>query len=314
MNYFKLVDKQLYLITWKLPFNKMTIKVVNPTMQIASKFVKVPQEVKASKFIISGYNGLNLSLDIYEPANASGDLPCLIYCHGGGFCYKALTYHKKWAMAYAIGANCKVVFPDYHVAPKYQYPACFEDCFLSYKWVLENHELLGIDCNKIGVGGDSAGGALCALVANACEERKIKQPCLQMLLYPVADITMSTPSMKLHVNAPMWDAQGSQKMWKYFVPKDVEYSKVSLMHTNTNKVIPKTYIELAQYDCLHDEGLLYAQKLKKAGANVILNDTKLTFHAFDALFNTDIAIATRQTRVEFLKEGFENLTTANAAV
>lgn len=306
MNYFKVIDKQLYLIAWTLPFNKLTINVVNPAMTFACKFVKVPPQVKATKHIIKGYGGLNVAVEMFEPANASEDLPCLLYLHGGGFCYKALTYHKKWAMAYALEANCKVVFPDYHVAPKFKYPACFEDCFNTYKWILENYEALGIDKNKIGVGGDSAGGALSALIVNACDDRNVTPPCLQMLIYPVADITLSTESMKKHVKAPIWDARASVKMWKYYVPNGVDYSKVSLLHAAVPSKVPKTYIELAEFDCLHDEGLMYAKMLEKSGVDLDLNETNKTFHAYDAMFSTQIASNIRNRRVEFLIQCFSN--------
>ena len=41
--------------------------------------------------------------------------------------------------------------------------------------------------------------------------------------------------------------------------------------------IPKTYIETAQFDCLHDEGLLYAEKLKQAGVDVEIVNVKQFF-------------------------------------
>ena len=76
-------------------------------------------------------------------------MPCLIYFHGGGFGYKASPFHKKKAAIYAKYANIKVVFPDYHLLPKYTYKEIREDAINTYKWVITNYEKLGINKEKI---------------------------------------------------------------------------------------------------------------------------------------------------------------------
>ena len=68
--------------------------------------------------------------------------------------------------------------------------------------------------------------------------------------------------------------------------------------------MPKTYIETTEFDCLHDEGLLYGQKLIEAGAEVVINETKGTYHGYDAEINAQIVARNIDRRISFLRDGF----------
>ena len=70
------------------------------------------------------------------------------------------------------------------------------------------------------------------------------------------------------------------------------------------KIIPDTYIETAEFDCLHDEGILYGKKLRRAGANVEINETKGTIHGYDVALNTQTVIKNIEKRILFLRKGF----------
>lgn len=82
--------------------------------------------------------------EIFEPSNVKEKLPCLIYVHGGAFSYKASVYHKELACMYAMKVQCRVYFPDYHLTPRYPYPAAYEDVLALYKCIIENSEEFGI--------------------------------------------------------------------------------------------------------------------------------------------------------------------------
>ena len=60
----------------------------------------------------------------------------------------------------------------------------------------EHAEELGVDADRIGIGGDSAGASLAALVCSRYEEENVKMPLFQMLVYPFTDGSMETESMK----------------------------------------------------------------------------------------------------------------------
>lgn len=306
MNYQKQIDPELKQIARNIPYNRAMIPCANIFQVISFYFTAIPKEVTHRNITIGGYQGLKFKTEIFEPSDAKENLPCLIYVHGGAFSYKAAAYHKKLACMYAMKANCRVYFPDYHLTPKYPYPAAYEDVLALYRCIMKNSEELGIDPEKIGVAGDSAGASVAALLCHHYEQEGLKRPCIQMLVYPVTDIDMQTDSMKTFSATPLWNSKNNKRMWAYYcknLTAEDTYG-ASPMHSSLPPIIPDTYIETAEYDCLHDEGILYGKRLREAGANVEINETRGTIHGYDFALNTKIAIRNIEKRILFLKKGF----------
>lgn len=306
MKYKRQIDSELRKIARNIPYNRAIIKCANVFQMISFHLASVPEEVVHRRIIIKGYRGLKFAVDIFEPSDISGKPPCLIYVHGGAFSYKASVYHKKLACIYAKEAGCRVYFPDYHLTPKYPYPAAYEDVLALYRYMMDKSEDSGIRPQKIGVAGDSAGASIAALICNHYEENVLTPPCLQMLVYPLTDITMQTDSMKKFSDTPLWNSKNNRRMWSYYVKKlkGKEMYSASPMHSGLPQIIPDAYIETAEYDCLHDEGIIYGEKLQKAGANVEINETRGTIHGYDSAIHAKITIHNIEKRVSFLKRGF----------
>ncbi len=305
MNYLKVVDKQLKSLAFPLPYNRPAIIFSNIVMPIVLKTIKAPKGVKESKITFSGYNGMKTTADVYEPENHEGNLPCILYIHGGAFCYTSAAIPKKHCLRYAKDLGCKIIYVQYHLAPKHRYPAGYEDCVLCYEWILKNHESLGIDPTRICFGGESGGGVYSAMLANEYEKRGLQKPAGLFMTYPVLDAAMSTESMKQFVYSPIWGSKNNDRMWnKYYTKGKVDLSKISPTHSELPSDIVKTYIETAEFDCLRDEGIAYAKRLQDAGGEVVLNETKGTFHGYDTMDKADVSIRAYEMKVEFLKECF----------
>lgn len=306
MKYKKQINSELRRIARNIPYNKAVIKCANIFQVISFHLTMVPKEVINRKMTIEGYKGLKFKVEIFEPSNVKEKLPCLIYVHGGAFSYRASAYHKKLACMYAMKVNCRVYFPDYHLTPKYPYPAAYDDVLALYKYIMEKSEEFGIDKEKIGVAGDSAGASIAALICNSYEQEDLKQPCIQMLVYPLTDVNMQTDSMKKFSDTPLWNSKNNKRMWLYYCRnlKVEDTYSASPMHSSLPQIIPDTYIETAEYDCLHDEGIMYGKRLREAGANVEINETKGTIHGYDSAINTKIAVNNIEKRILFLKKGF----------
>ncbi|MBP3477531.1 MAG: alpha/beta hydrolase [Lachnospiraceae bacterium] len=313
MKYKQHINSELKQVARNVPYNKVIIKCANIFQVISFHLTKIPQEVINRNMIIEGYKGLKFKVEIFEPSNVKENLPCLIYVHGGAFSYRASAYHKKLACMYAIKAKCRVYFPDYHLTPKYPYPAAYEDVLALYKYIMENAEEFGIDNEKIGVAGDSAGASIAALICNNYEWEGLKQPCMQMLVYPLTDVNMQTDSMKKFSDTPIWNSKNNKRMWSYYCKnlKSEDTYGASPMHSSLPQIIPDTYIETAEYDCLHDEGIIYGKRLREAGANVEINETRGTIHGYDSALNTKIAISNIEKRIFFLKKGFNGYSSSN---
>lgn len=306
MRYKKLIDPELRPFAQNIPYNKPLIYCANLFQTASFHLTNVPQGIVHKSMTRKGYQGLPFRVEQFEPSGASQRLPCLLYIHGGAFSYKAAVHHKKLACLYALQAGCRVYFPDYHLTPRYPYPAACEDVLALYQYILQHAEALGIDRKRIGVAGDSAGACLAALLCSRCEREGLEPPCLQMLIYPVTDASMQTDSMKQFRDTPLWNAKNNRRMWSYYCKglTPEEALRASPLHSPLPRFIPDAYIETAEYDCLHDEGILYGQRLREAGANVTINETNGTFHGYDSALYTQIALHNIRKRIAFLKKEF----------
>ena len=304
MNYNEQINPELRRIAKNIPYNRAIIWCANLFQLIFFRLTTVPGEIAHQSMTLAGYQMLDFKTDLFQPSNITGKLPGLIYVHGGAFSYRASSYHKKLACMYARNANCRVYFPHYHRTPKYPFPAAYEDVLALYRHISEHSEELGINRNAIGIAGDSAGASIAALISNYYKQENLPPPCLQMLVYPVTDGTMQTDSMKKFSDTPLWNAKNNRRMWSYYC-KNSPYD-ASPLHSCLPPIIPDTYIELAEYDCLHDEGMLYGKKLIEAGASVEINETLGTIHGYDSAINTKIAARNIEKRISFLKRKFHS--------
>jgi acetyl esterase len=305
MNYRELIDPELRKSAKSFPFNKPVVAVGNVYQGAEWRFVKAPEGIREEEIEIEGSQGHLFRTSVFTPAGAEDYLPALLYVHGGAFVYKAASYQKRLAFIYAEKAECKVFFPHYRLAPKFRFPAAYEDVLSLCRYMMEHAIELGIDPDRIGIGGDSAGGSIAALICCQWEREKISMPCLQMLAYPVTDAEMVTDSMKRFTDTPKWNARNNERMWNYYCGENQGLRKqASPMQAVLPGKIPQTYIETAQFDCLHDEGLLFARKLKEAGADVEINDTQGTFHGYDDAFDAQIVRKNIERRISFLRKRF----------
>lgn len=263
-------------------------------------------EVFVTKETVKSYDNAYISVFVIDPYGLEELSPCLVYYHGGGFFFEGTGYHYELAKQYAIECECRVVFVQYRLAPKAPHPTPVYDCYAAWRWTLKNAERFRIDKNKIAVGGDSAGGALAAAVCQIARDRNENMPVFQLLVYPVTDRRMQTESCKKYTDTPMWNTQLSVKMWQgYLQDKNApNIAYASPMETATFEKLPHAYVETAEFDCLHDEGVAYAQALLNAGVAVELNETKGTMHGFDIVKKAPTTKTAVAQRIQYMQNAF----------
>ena len=220
--------------------------------------------------------------------------------------FGAAGYHYRLAKEYALRARCCVLFVQYRLAPRYPYPIPAEDCFAALQWTLNNALRLGISEEKIAIGGDSAGGALAAAASLMARDRLGYKPRFQLLIYPVTDRRMQTESMRLYHDTPMWNSALSRMMWDAYLPfpswGNIAYASPAEAASLAD--LPPAYVEVAEFDCLRDEGIAYARALREAGVEVALCRTKGTMHGYDIAADSRTARIAAARRVKYMKEKF----------
>jgi len=295
------------------PFSLFTPPISEKFLAMAVPNMKTPKSIFKDKELdvvrheIESYDGAQIECFLMSPKAIEAHAPCLIYIHGGGFVLAAAGYHYKNAMRYAKEARCKVVFVNYRLAPKNPHPVFFEDCYAAMCWAYNHAVMLGIDASRIGIGGDSAGSTLAVGVCMMARDRKhpIKL-AFQMLPYPYLDARNNSESCKKFTDTPMWNSKLSSRiapMTKADVTRP-DYVYYSPVEAASFEGLPPAYIETAEFDCLHDDGILYAKKLREAGIKVELNETKGTMHGFDIMQKAETTKAALAARIEFMKKHF----------
>lgn len=300
------IDPELKLISKiKMPGNPKLLPLMN--LAVRSFKCKSDEKVTVKKARLCGYKGAELSAYVIEPKRVESidkPLPCLVFFHGGGFVLKASGGHYKIAKEYAHQLPCKVVYADYRLAPEFPFPTPVEDCFAAYCWVLKHADKLGIDKNTVFIGGDSAGGNLAAAVTLMARDRNLPLPKGVLLIYPVTDRRMITASMRDFTDTPVWDAKLSKMMWQCYLgkkkPEPVEYA--SPVEAISYKNFPPTYMEVAEFDCLHDEGVNLYEKIKATGVPTELHEVRGGCHGYETATNSLLVRSCMDLRVAWMKK------------
>ena len=287
------LDKQLKPYGVKLPFNKAVLAVSNPPVRVLWKCCS-DRSVKVNRIVLP-VDGGEIAVDLFsDKVNGWGD-KILFYCHGGGFGLDASPQHKKIAFEFAKNGYL-VVLPHYRLLPKYRYPVARKDVLAAYRWMSTELDLT--DCKAV-IGGDSAGGCLATQLVKDIEDNGLFAPSGQMLLYPVIDSACNTESMKKYPDSPLWDGKNNVVMWQMLLDGVENTAECSPSTATLPKVLPQTYVEVAQVDCLHDEGVSYAERLKAAGAEVELHEVDRAFHGYDIAYDSDVVKRCRKLRMDF---------------
>ena len=291
---------------FKPPISKGVLKIANSIMKVP-KYIYKDKAIETTRYEIESYDGAKIECFLFAPKELTENAPCLIYIHGGGFVLSAAGCHYKNVMRYAKEVGCKVWFINYRLAPKYPFPIFFEDCYSATCYLYENASKFGVDINKIGIGGDSAGSTLAVGVCMMAKDRKhpIKFT-FQMLPYPFLDMRGVSESNKKYLDTPMWNTKLSNKIAPMTnVNKDDPfYIYYSPVEANNFDYLPTAYIEPAEFDCLHDDGIIYADLLQKAGVSVVVNEIKGAMHGFDIKQKAPTTLKAMQDRIDFMHNMF----------
>ena len=233
----------------------------------------------ATEEVMAPVHGGAIRVRLYRPAGR-GSRPLHVFLHGGGWCVGDLDQRDPRCRTIAAGAGCVVASVDYRMAPENAYPAPLEDCYAALGWLVAQADGLGLDANRVSVGGESAGANLAALVALLARDRGGPPLVFQWLDVPATDLTLSQPSIdRLGTGYGLTRVDMERYIAAYLRDVDPADPYVSPLHGDDLSGLPPALVMTTEYDPLRDDGLAYTQRLRDADVAVEHHDLDGLVHA-----------------------------------
>ena len=211
-----------------------------------------------------------------EPAATSG---ALLWIHGGGYLLGSARQDDQLCRRFARKLGITVGSVEYRLAPEHPFPAALDDCYAALQQLVA---LPGVDPARVAIGGASAGGGLAAALALMTRDRGEINPALQLLTYPMLD-DRTVAQSPLHArNYRLCSERSNRFGWAAYLG-DVD-PDIAVPARNADLAgLPPAWIGVGTHDLFHDEDLVYAERLSKAGVPCRVEVVPGAFHGFDRL-------------------------------
>lgn len=269
----------------KITFNKTNAWLINLLMSLIPA-PKTPEDILIENVHIHGQDGrAKIHLRIYKPKSMAAPTPVLIWLHGGGYVIGNPEMDDRGCAEYVRELGISVVSVGYRRAPKYPFPAGLEDSYSALKWVTSHAQQLGIDKNRIAIGGESAGGGLAAALAQLAHDRQEIKPVFQLLVYPMLDDRTVLRTDIDDSNNVTWTQKSNRFGWESYLGRECGAEDVPDYSVPARRKdlsgLPPAWVGVGSLDIFHDEDTAYAQRLKESGIECEMIIVPGAFHGFE---------------------------------
>lgn len=260
-----------------------------------------PAEIE--EHTIPGGPDSTVSITVVKPLDRNGNLPAVVYTHGGGWVLGNFATHQRLVRDLAEQSGAAFVFVNYPRSPEARYPIAIEQVYATLKWVAERGGELGLDGSRLAVAGESVGGNMTAAVTLLAKERGGPAIRYQALLYPVTNAAFDTDTYEQFAEGPWLTRTAMQWFWDAYTPDAWQRSEATASPLQATleqlRGLPPALVITDEADVLRDEGEAYGRQLRQAGVDVTAVRYEGVFHDFmmlNALAETNASRdATAQT-------------------
>ena len=244
--------------------------------------------MKKDKVHIHSEDGTVIKILIYYPeADREEKSTGVLWIHGGGY----ITGMASMAGLMGMGPRlvnehgCVVVSTEYILGKKGRYPNALNDCYAALKYMVEHADELGIRKDQVFVGGESAGGGLCAALCMLARDKGEVNIAFQMPLYPMIDDRDTDSSRDNHNK--VWNTRRNHYGWKtylgdlYGTDEVPAYAAAARQSDYSN--LPPAYTFVCTGEPFYCETLTFVENLRAAGVEAGLDVYEGLYHAFDML-------------------------------
>lgn len=238
-----------------------------------------PKLARVEDLTIPGPGG-DIPLRLYDPVGDGAAGPLLVFYHGGGWVVGDLATHNSLCAEIAHQLSIRVLSVDYRLAPEHPFPAALDDCLAATDWAASSPAVLSGAVTGIVVAGDSAGGNLATVIAQARAQSYAVPFKAQLLIYPVTDFTDDYESLTAFGQGYLLEAAEMDYFCNSYLPDPALRSDPraapQLAANLTGQ--PPAVIFTCGLDPLRDQGRAYAAKLIQAGVSVAYIEAEGQIH------------------------------------
>ncbi len=242
---------------------------------------------------------------LYRPEKTAPTGAGYLHVHGGGYLLGAPEISDGHNAHLASELGITILSVDYRLAPEHPIPAPLDDCYAALGWLHQNAADLGLDRERIGVGGESAGGGLAAATVLHSMAEGLYPVCFQALTYPMIDDRTGAVS---HPGDPLtgefiWTRERNQMGWSSFLGDAEPAAPFVPARAEALDGLPPTWIGTAELDLFRDENIRYAQRLMGAGVHTELIVYPRTCHGFQLAADASVTRRYLRDHLEALRRG-----------
>lgn len=275
--------------------------------QLAANLPAAP-EIERQEIMVPGpKNAPDVRVLVYAHRNADLARPAYFYIHGGGFIMGSPDIAEQSHKELAVELGCVVVAAAYRLAPETAFPGNVEDCYAALKWLHAHAGELGVNANRIAIGGESAGGGLAAALALLARDRGEVPIIHQQLVYPMLD-DRSCTSTHPYTGEFGWTRERNQLGWSALlgrVPGSHDVSPyAAAARAKTLEGLPPAFIGVGTLDLFLEENVAYALRLTEAGVPVELHVYPGAFHGSDLMSAARLTKMHARDQLEALRAAF----------
>ena len=223
---------------------------------------------------------------IYHPQRPQG---AIVWLHGGGFVMGDLETEHPWAVRVAEASGAVVISVGYRRAPEHRFPAALDDCYAVLVWAAEHAAELGIEPERIAVGGHAAGAGLAAAVALRARDQQGPPIRFQLLNQPELDDRQETWSARHFTDTPFMTREKVAASWRHYLGGATASPYAAPARATDLGGLPPACVTSAEFDPNRDEAITYALRLLRAGVAVELHQWPGTFHGSQVILSADVS-------------------------
>ncbi len=251
-------------------------------------------------------DGYTVPLYIVRPEGVQGELPVVMFVHGGGWVLGDFPTHKRMVRDLVVESGFAAVFVEYTRTPDAQFPQAINEIYAATKWVAEHGKEIGVDGTNMAIAGNSVGGNMSTVTTLMAKEKGGPRIKLQVLFWPIVDANFETESYQQFGQDRFLTVPTMKWMYDMYIAdpakrKDIHASPLQAS-VEQLRGLPPAVIMVAESDILRDEGEAYGRKLDEAGVTV----TTLRYNGMIHDFGMLNGLANiPQTRSLFVQAGAE---------